>query len=206
MRTLAALAGRAVDQFGSIARLSDLMLFFALGGALFALTEIARAAGRVELAGAQRAPGHQRRRERGTRLRLPALLAALIVAKNPEKYGFVGIRYQEPQYYETVYVPAQKSLRDIAKVIGVSQTELIELNPALRLKATPPGAPYDINVPPGYGVIVAQKGSELSALGNVNTQIAKYRGSRSYRVSWSGGQPRLSGNYSGYFSRKDTLI
>ena len=60
--TLAALAGRAVDQFGSVARLSDLMLFFALGGALFALTEIARAAGHAELAGAQPAPGRQRRR------------------------------------------------------------------------------------------------------------------------------------------------
>jgi peptidoglycan lytic transglycosylase D len=107
---------------------------------------------------------------------VPKLMAALIVAKNPEKYGFVGIQYQPSQDYVVAYVPGQKSLKDIAGVIGVSQSTLVELNPALKLKATPPGATYDINVPPGYGIIVAQKSTELTALSNVNTQIAKYGG------------------------------
>jgi len=126
---------------------------------------------------------------------VPKLMAALIIAKNPEKYGFVGIQYQPSQNYETVYVPPQKSLKDIARVIGVSQTTLVDLNPALKLKATPPGAPYDINVPPGYGVIVAQKKSELSGLGNVNTQIAKYGGSRKHKVRRGETLGKISNKY-----------
>lgn len=113
---------------------------------------------------------------RETKNYVPKLMAALIVAKNPEKYGFVGIQYQPSQEYEVAYVSGQKSLKDIARVIGVSQSSLVELNPALKLKATPPGASYDINVPPGYGVIVAQKSAELTAISNVNTQIAKSSG------------------------------
>ena len=79
---------------------------------------------------------------------VPKLMAALIVAKNPEKYGFIGIQYQPSQDYEVAFVPGQKSLKDIAQVIGVSQNTLVELNPALKLKTTPPGSSYDINVPP----------------------------------------------------------
>ena len=107
---------------------------------------------------------------------VPKLMAALIVAKNPEQYGFVGIQYQPSQDYEVAYVPGQKSLKDIAAVIGVSPTKLVELNPALKLKATPPGGSYDINVPPGYSNIVAQKSTELSSLSSVSTQIAKSGG------------------------------
>ncbi|HVY54965.1 MAG TPA: LysM peptidoglycan-binding domain-containing protein [Thermodesulfobacteriota bacterium] len=104
---------------------------------------------------------------------VPKLMAALIIAKNPEKYGFVGINYNDPEFYETVMVPPQKSLTDIAKVIGVSQYTLVELNPAILLNATPPGGPYQINVPQGYANIAARKSKELYALADVNPMIAQ---------------------------------
>ena len=76
---LAALVGRAVDQFGSVARMSDLMLFFALAGLLFALTEIARAA---ESSGTNKVPiasRSARRRERRSGLNVTAIIVAVIV-------------------------------------------------------------------------------------------------------------------------------
>jgi len=128
---------------------------------------------------------------------VPKLMAALIVAKNPEKYGFVGIQYQPSQDYVVAYVPGQKSLKDIAAVIGVSQNTLVELNPALKLKATPPGSSYDINVPPGYGVIVAQKSAELQNLSNVSTQIAKSGGggTKWHKVRRGDTLGKISGKY-----------
>ncbi len=116
---------------------------------------------------------------RETKNYVPKLMAALIIAKNPAKYGFVGISYHEPVPYETVRVAPQKNLRDIAKVIGVSQATLIELNPALIHAATPPGAPYPIHVPVGYASIINQKNQQIASLKNVNPQIAKR--SKTYR-------------------------
>ncbi|MEW6145302.1 MAG: LysM peptidoglycan-binding domain-containing protein [Thermodesulfobacteriota bacterium] len=104
---------------------------------------------------------------------VPKLMAALIIAKSPDKYGFVGIDYHEAEFYETVMVPPQKSLNDIARVIGVSHYTLVELNPAILLNATPPGGPYQINVPQGYSTIASQKSKELYALKDVNPVIAQ---------------------------------
>jgi membrane-bound lytic murein transglycosylase D len=104
---------------------------------------------------------------------VPKLMAALIIAKSPDKYGFVGIDYHEAEFYETVMVPPQKSLNDIAGVIGVSHYTLVELNPAILLNATPPGGPYQINVPQGYSTVTSQKSKELYALKDVNPVIAQ---------------------------------
>lgn len=134
---------------------------------------------------------------RETKNYVPKLMAALIVAKNPEKYGFVGIQYQPSQDYEVAYVPGQKSLKDMARVLGVSQNTLVELNPALKLKATPPGSSYDINVPPGYGVIVSQKSAELEGLKSVSAQIAKSGGggTKWHKVRRGDTLGKISGRY-----------
>ena len=116
---------------------------------------------------------------RETKNYVPKLMAALIIAKDPAKYGFVGISYHEPVPYETIRVAPQKKLSDIARVIAVSPTKLKELNPALIHDATPPGNPYPIHVPVGYASIVGQKQQQIASLANVNPQIAKK--SRNYR-------------------------
>jgi tetratricopeptide (TPR) repeat protein len=76
---LAALIGRVVDQFGSVARISDLMLFFALAGFLVALTEVARAAKPSGADNAPRAPRSARRRERRPGFNVTAIIVAVIV-------------------------------------------------------------------------------------------------------------------------------
>jgi len=95
---------------------------------------------------------------------VPKLMAALIIAKNPEKYGFTGIEYQEPESFEKAYVPPQRSLGDIAGIIGVGDKRLRDLNPSLVRGSTPPGSSYEINVPAGYARIVAAKQNDISAL------------------------------------------
>jgi len=126
---------------------------------------------------------------------VPKLMAALIIAKDPAKYGFVGISYHEPVPYETVRVAPQKKLSDIARVIGVSPTTLIELNPALIHDATPPGNPYPIHVPVGYASIVNQKNQQIASLSNVNPNIATSSGTYRYKVRRGDSLGKIAGKY-----------
>lgn len=64
-------------------------------------------------------------------------MAATIIAKNPEEYGF-DIKYLEPIQYEEVIIPESTDLRVIARCAGVSYEEIKELNPELRRWITPP--------------------------------------------------------------------
>ncbi|MCX8116715.1 MAG: LysM peptidoglycan-binding domain-containing protein [Desulfobacterota bacterium] len=81
---------------------------------------------------------------------VPQMIAAALLAKDPEKYGFVGIDYEEPLQYDKVRVPPGMDLRIIAKACDISVEELKELNPELRRWCTPPNVPeYEIKIPFG---------------------------------------------------------
>ena len=79
---------------------------------------------------------------------VPLMIAAALVAKDPEKYGFTGIEYQEPLRYEKVKVPELTDLSYIAKACEISVEEIKDLNPELRRGVTPPNEPeYEIKIP-----------------------------------------------------------
>src|SRR5256885_9202159 len=92
-----------------------------------------------------------------TRNYVPNILAVIMIAKNPEKYGFHGIRPEAPMSFETVPVQSATSLRLIADITDTSVDYIQSLNPELRRDTTPRGESYNIRVPAG-------KGKQLSAL------------------------------------------
>ena len=113
---------------------------------------------------------------RETKDYVPKLIAALLIAKNPEKYGFTGINYHEPVSWETVNVPPRKSLKDIARIISVRYRLLKELNPSLIRGATPPGDDYPLKVPVGYRRVVELKYARIAALSDVRRpRYARHR-------------------------------
>jgi len=88
--------------------------------------------------------------KRETKDYVPQMIAAALIAKDPEKYGFVGIEYQEPLRYEKVKVPEVTDLRLIAQACEITLNEIKELNPELSRWCTPPNFPdYEIKIPFG---------------------------------------------------------
>ena len=80
---------------------------------------------------------------------VPQILAAVIMAKNPEKYGLTGITPMAPVVFDTVTVDYAMDLRLAAEVTGTSVANLVGLNPALLRLSTPDGIPFDLHIPQG---------------------------------------------------------
>ena len=79
---------------------------------------------------------------------VPRFLATLHILNAPEKYGIDLTQIDPPLVYETATIDRQIHLRDAAKVLGVPESALRELNPELRYKILPPTS-YGLKIPVG---------------------------------------------------------
>jgi membrane-bound lytic murein transglycosylase D len=80
---------------------------------------------------------------------VPKYMAATIIAKNPEAYGFTVSSFDPFKYDETV-IEDSTDLRLIAKCANCTYEEIKELNPELRRWITPPQADrYTLRLPSG---------------------------------------------------------
>jgi len=90
--------------------------------------------------------------KRETKDYIPKFIAAMMIAKEPEKYGFTDIDYSPPLEYDKVNIPEATDLRVIARASGATVRELNDLNPELKRWFTPPNYPeYEIKLPKGKG-------------------------------------------------------
>ncbi len=74
---------------------------------------------------------------RETRNYIPKLIAAIHISKDPEKYGFHNLNYQEPVSYELIKVKKPISLLKLAQNVGLSLEELKSLNPMYKGEYVP---------------------------------------------------------------------
>ena len=80
---------------------------------------------------------------------VPKFMAATIIAKEPQKYGFF-IDYHPPFTYEEVQISKPVSFKTIAKAAGISVAEIKTYNPELKKEMTPPKYPrYRLKLPLG---------------------------------------------------------
>jgi len=86
-----------------------------------------------------------------TRNYVPNILATILIAKNPEKYGFKGIRPEPPMAYDVVQVSNATSLQLVAESTDSSVDQIRSLNPELKREVTPRGEAYNVRVPGGKG-------------------------------------------------------
>lgn len=91
----------------------------------------------------------QSRLPRETMNYVPAIIAGMVISKNPEAFG-VSVEPESPLRYDSVVLPVSTSFRMVAQKLQTSVDYLRELNPELRKGRTPP-VPYPLKVPPGRG-------------------------------------------------------
>lgn len=85
---------------------------------------------------------------RETRNYIPQLIAAAIIAKDPEKFGFGSITYDPPVRLAEVSVPPATPITAIARASSVNVDVIRTCNPEILRGITPPGTnDYVVNLP-----------------------------------------------------------
>ncbi len=85
-----------------------------------------------------------------TKRYVPKLIATIMIAKEPEKYGFGDIVYDPPLMYDTLEVGPGLSLSAAAILTASNQQELSHLNQELRTSKTPLDTErYVLKIPTG---------------------------------------------------------
>ncbi|MHB1011488.1 MAG: LysM peptidoglycan-binding domain-containing protein [Desulfobacteria bacterium] len=78
---------------------------------------------------------------------VPKMLAALTIAKDPDKYGFGDVAYEVPLDLRSVAVPGGTDLAVVARLLEVPEESIRDWNPELRRFCTPPNRErYDLRL------------------------------------------------------------
>ena len=89
---------------------------------------------------------------------VPLFIAALLIAKEPEKYGFEQLPPEKPLEYDVVYVDEVVDLKLAARCAGTTYDTLKMLNPELIRGCTPPRVKkYPLKLPKGRGQMFVEE-------------------------------------------------
>ena len=91
---------------------------------------------------------------------VPKLIAAAVIAKQPERYDFPS-PVSPPFVYDSLVVTSTTGLDVVARLAGVSVAEIRELNPQYLRLATPPRSESVIRLPEGTGSKVNDRYAKL---------------------------------------------
>lgn len=100
-----------------------------------------------------------------TKRYVPKLIAALIIAKQPERFGFTNVNYHPVPRYDTITVGPGMSIDAIALVSESTPADIKKLNHELRLEKTPPYAGgYTVKIPEAKASIAKKNLTRLHAV------------------------------------------
>jgi len=88
---------------------------------------------------------------------VPGIIAAIIMAKNPEQYGLDKVVPDTAVVSDTVTVDYAIDLRLVADVSNSSLPEIVALNPSLLRMTTPRDMPFDLHIPIGMRDVFAER-------------------------------------------------
>ena len=92
---------------------------------------------------------------------VPGIIAAIIMAKNPEQYGLDKVVPDAAVVSDTVMVDYAIDLRLVADVTNSSLLEIVALNPSLLRMTTPRDMSFDLHIPVGTLDVFATRIKEI---------------------------------------------
>lgn len=95
---------------------------------------------------------------------VPKYIAAKLIAKNPDKYGFDGIDYMMPIEFDHIKFDKPMNLRILAEKMGVNYEDFKDLNPKYKGEIAPlDNGVLELRIPPGMAVAAQQASTESVA-------------------------------------------
>ena len=93
---------------------------------------------------------------------VPKMLAALTIAKDPDKYGFGDVAYEAPLDLRSVSVPGGTDLSAVARLVDVPVESIRDWNPELRRFCTPPNRErYDLRLSVDAALLAEERMEEI---------------------------------------------
>jgi membrane-bound lytic murein transglycosylase D len=92
---------------------------------------------------------------------VPIIIAAAIMAKNPEQYGLQALAPDPPLLTDTVITDYTVDLRLVSDLVETPVQEISDLNPSLLRMSTPSDGPFDLHLPAGSKELYQKRISEI---------------------------------------------
>lgn len=111
---------------------------------------------------------------------VPLFMAAVIISKDPQLFGFSEIKPESNLTFEKITLPKSwpyVDLRAAAKSLNIDEKDLRALNPELRRSITPPNQKkaYQINLPPKTSKIFLEMYPKLASTEKTSIFLYKVR-------------------------------
>ncbi len=104
---------------------------------------------------------------------VPKLLATIAIAKNPAQFGFTDLQLDAPLEYDSLQIKSSLSLSAVALIADCKEKDIIQLNPELLRKITPPNQRYMVKIPKGKKDLAQSNMKRLHCV--ASTAYKKYR-------------------------------
>jgi membrane-bound lytic murein transglycosylase D len=94
---------------------------------------------------------------------VPIIIAAAIMAKNPQQYGLQSLSPDPPLVTDTITVDYSVDLRLVSDLVEAPVQEIGDLNPSLLRMSTPADAPFELHLPVGSKDLYQKRIAEIPA-------------------------------------------
>ncbi len=94
---------------------------------------------------------------------VPIIIAAAIMAKNPQQYGLQSLAPDPPLVTDTVTTDYSVDLRLVSDLVEAPVQEISDLNPSLLRMSTPSDAPFELHLPAGSKDLYQKRIAEIPA-------------------------------------------
>jgi membrane-bound lytic murein transglycosylase D len=84
-----------------------------------------------------------------TKAYIPGLIAAIIMAKNPQQYGLTDLTPDAPVLSDKITTSYAIDMRLVADLTDSTVADVVAINPALLRLSTPNDIPYELHIPVG---------------------------------------------------------